>query len=137
MMINVSAGNFWPLTNTLRGLDEPWEAYCERVRPLLEQALVRLARRSAVWITESMEWVNQIPGWSSLTPARLKALNPSIKVYREYALCARGDWDREDRRQFPITLTDIERYNWWLRDANGERIGEPRGDIWVVGIGGD
>lgn len=107
-----------------------------------------LAKFNDVILTEA--WDLQ-----GVTPAKLKALNPNLKVYRLYTLNLKPTWDSDwnnpfdaSKYQFPIPREKINDPNnirggaldlkatddWWMRDANGSVVKESDSQ-WFVDIG--
>lgn len=92
-----------------------------------------LALRDKVCLTEE---------WNDVTPHALKSINPNIKVYRLYDLMCKCAWDSDWRNgssdlshlQTPFTKDDIDKNDWWLRDANGNIVKEDS-SIWFLDVG--
>jgi hypothetical protein len=114
-----------------------WNPVCDTEQDNAQKIQI-LALHSSVVMTE---------GWSAwwvkppVSPAAIKAINPSTKVYRAYTLLAKPNWDTDwnepsnvSTMLFPITKAEIDANDWWLRDANGNIVNENT-RVWFVDVG--
>ncbi|MBI5228479.1 hypothetical protein HY991_00085 [Candidatus Micrarchaeota archaeon] len=66
---------------------------------VLEQSLHVLAKRDDIMLTEGLNLYNvdsAVRGkWSGVTPSTIKSINPNAKVYGEYSLMSKADWDSD------------------------------------------
>lgn len=102
-----------------------------------DEQLQALARRDRICMNE------QYGLRSGLSPQMLRQLNPSAKVYRLYALCAKSQQDSDwtgsalpggQFLQTPLSYQDIVTNDWWLRDGNGTIVKE-NDIVWFIDVG--
>jgi hypothetical protein len=121
----------------------------------LDAALQILAKHDFVCMSEHLQYPNASAGFRGVTPRTIKEINPSAKVYEYWNLCVKPEWDtdwgKENpekdqflarpwkwRMQCPLTWSEIESKDWWLRDGNGNPVKEPsRDDVWFLDVGKD
>lgn len=109
-----------------------WDFLCDQTTDPQEM-MQMLAKRDNVCYTEE---------WISVTPQALKSLNPNVKVYRLFDLMCKCSWDSDWRNgpsdlshlQTPFTKDQIDKNNWWLRDAKGNIVKE-NATIWYLDVG--
>lgn len=96
-----------------------------------------LARRDRICMSEVYSFN------SSLTPDRLRQLNPRARIFRLYDLICKNSWDSDwkdyaslgDRYMCtPIFLQHISASDWWLRDGQGNIIKENE-RTWFLDVG--
>ncbi len=104
---------------------------------VLQSQLRVLAKCSDVVLQEGWLGYNNVPGWDGVTPASVRALNKEARVYQYYSLMTKPAWDTEsiadDRRACPLSRAYIDKYDWWLRDGNDNKVNEPKSAYLDVG----
>lgn len=98
----------------------------------LQQALVLLSKCDTCVIPDMESSSRETPGWDGRSAASLKRLNPNTKVYIYYRVCKTPydyDWGKQaDSVPNPCNWEccmpwfEIEAHDWWLRDAEGNKI---------------
>jgi hypothetical protein len=110
----------------------------DRLNATALQAQLRvLAKDSDVMLQEGWGVYNNTPGWDGITPESIRALNKEARIYQYWSLMTKPAWDTEsptdDRRACPLSRIDIDRYDWYLRDGNGNKVREPQSTYIDVG----
>ena len=114
---------------------------------VFEKAYTDLLKRDVIFLPEHLEMQAKPFLGDRITPAGLKAVKPSLKIYRWYDLAVKATWDSgwQDGStgvdgQWPlrqlIEWRLIEANNWWLRDQGGDRIAHSNDPSrWLIDFG--